>query len=109
MFYSAQGKLEHFTSPHRYPGCSNCPKGTYNMSCKNCQVKYFEFEHVKYMECDCKQLPFIKETKKSFLTLQKPFCDVDATEDITNCNGRLKCGKCHMSAFYDEAGNVITQ
>ena len=116
--YNAQGSVEHFSPPPPAPdfvykskripdGCDDCPNGSYGFTCPECRVNEFAFNPnqpaINMLECKCKKNKYDQlDPMVSVVKLENPVC----SNDIANCNGKLKCGKCFNTSFYNFDGNI---
>jgi hypothetical protein len=113
QLYNVQGGIEHFSSPQfvyksksQPKDCVDCPKGSYGFTCNMCKVHEFAFNpdqpSISMLECKCKKNKYDTDPWVSVVKLENASC----SNDIANCNGKLKCGTCFNTSFYSFDGNL---
>jgi hypothetical protein len=83
-------------------GCEDCPAGTYCLSCKDCQMLKMSFggKDIDMLQCKCPSSLVDDRPKTTVLGINRSYCDIKKTQDISNCDGNLKCGICSKSIVY---------
>lgn len=82
--------------------CNTCPYGTYCSSCTDCKTVTYQYgsQPVNILQCNCRTQNKRDAKRISVLGLNTEYCDVQKADDISNCDGHLKCGACGEFTIY---------